>query len=77
MNYKTGKFAKANQRKQMYVYTDKWVEMHQTIQRLEHEIKYWMVEAECDHNRWISALEDLDKLRKLYASKPTKIKKTK
>lgn len=28
MNYKTGKFAKANQRKQMWVYVDKWVELH-------------------------------------------------
>ena len=61
---KTGKHAKANQRKQMYVYTDKWVEMHNKIAQLEHEALYWRVEAQTDHARWLGALEDLDKLRK-------------
>ena len=34
MNYKTGKFAKANQRKQMWVYVDKWVELHTELHNL-------------------------------------------
>jgi hypothetical protein len=71
---KTGAFAKANQRKQMWVYADKWVELHGTIQRLEHEIKYWMIEAECDHNRWLRALEELDAARKQLETRTTKKK---
>lgn len=62
MNYKTGKFAKANQRKQMWVYADKWVEMHEAIKRLEHEVNYWRIEAEVDHARWLGSLEDIDAL---------------
>lgn len=59
---KTGQFAKANQRKQMWVYADKWVEMHETIKRLEHEVNYWRIEAEVDNARWIGALKDIDAL---------------
>lgn len=63
--YKTG-MKKENQSKQMYVYTDKWVEMHNIIKQLEHDVNYWRIEAQCDHGRWLHALEDLDKLRKEY-----------
>lgn len=31
---KTGRHAKANQRKQMYVYVDKWVELHSELNKL-------------------------------------------
>ena len=31
---KTGQFAKANQRKQMWVYVDKWVELHTELHSL-------------------------------------------
>ncbi|CAB5238173.1 hypothetical protein UFOVP144_16 [uncultured Caudovirales phage] len=36
---KTGKFAKANQRKQMYVYVDKWVELHTELQELRKQVE--------------------------------------
>jgi hypothetical protein len=63
--YKTG-VKKEKQSKQMYVYTDKWVEMHNKIAQLEHEALYWRIEAQTDHARWMGALEDLDNLRKQY-----------
>lgn len=61
-NRKTG-LSKAEHRKQMYVYIDKWVEMHNTIERLEREVLYWRIEAETDHNRWIRQMEENEKLR--------------
>jgi hypothetical protein len=59
---KTG-VKKKDQRKQMYVYTDHWVAMHNKIQQLEHQLRYWMIEAETDHNRWLRALEEIESLR--------------
>ena len=35
------------------------------VERLEHQVKYWRIEAECDHGRWLHCLEDLEKLRSL------------
>jgi hypothetical protein len=32
--------------------------------RLEHQVNYWRIEAECDNARWLRCLEDLEKLRK-------------
>jgi len=57
------KTPKSKQRKQMYIYTDNWVEMHNKIERLEQEVKYWTIEATTDHNRWLGVLKELDKLR--------------
>lgn len=37
------------------------------VERLEHQVRYWRIEAECDHGRWLRCLEDLEKLR----SKPS------
>jgi hypothetical protein len=34
------------------------------VERLEHQVKYWRIEAECDNARWLRCLEDLEKLRK-------------
>ena len=31
---------------------------------LEGRVRYWRIEAECDHGRWLRCLEDLDNLRK-------------
>ena len=31
---------------------------------LEGRVRYWRIEAECDHGRWLRCLEDLEKLRK-------------
>ena len=61
---KADKLAMSPKRKQMWVYTDKWVELHQKIEQLEQQLKYMTIEANCDHNRWLSALEELDKVRK-------------
>ena len=30
---------------------------------LEGRVRYWRIEAECDHGRWLRCLEDLEKLR--------------
>lgn len=57
------KTSKSKQRKQMYIYTDNWVEMHNKIEQLEREVKYWMIEAKCDHDRWLGVLKELDELR--------------
>jgi hypothetical protein len=32
---------------------------------LTHKVRYWQVEAECDHGRWLRCLEDLEHLRRL------------
>ena len=37
------------------------------VERLDHQVRYWRIEAECDHGRWLRCLEDLEKLR----SKPS------
>lgn len=37
------------------------------VEGLEHQVRYWRIEAECDHGRWLRCLEDLEKLR----SKPS------
>ena len=34
------------------------------VERLEHQVNYWRIEAECDNARWLRCLEDLEKLRK-------------
>ena len=34
------------------------------VERLEHQVKYWRIEAECDNARWLRCLDDLEKLRK-------------
>ena len=31
---------------------------------LRHEVKYWRIEAQTDHARWLRCLEDLEKMRK-------------
>ena len=35
------------------------------IKMLEGRVRYWKIEAECDHGRWLRTLEDLEHLRKL------------
>ena len=34
------------------------------VERLEHQVRYWRIEAETDNARWLRCLEDLEKLRK-------------
>ena len=31
------------------------------VERLEHEVRYWKIEAKHDHERWLHALAELDK----------------
>jgi hypothetical protein len=33
------------------------------VEMLKGQVRYWKVEAECDHGRWLRCLEDLEKLR--------------
>lgn len=34
------------------------------VERLQHGVKYWQIEAETDHGRWLRALEEIETLRK-------------
>lgn len=34
------------------------------VERLEQQVKYWRIEAETDHARWLRVLEDVARLRK-------------
>ena len=61
---KADRLAATPKRKQMWVYKDKWVELHNEVQKLEHQVKYWRIESECNEGRWLSVLEEIDKLRK-------------
>ena len=61
-NRKTG-LKKSEQRKQMHVYTDKWVEMHNRITQLDHAHNYYRIEAKSFYEKWMCALEEIDKLR--------------
>lgn len=33
-------------------------------EHLQHEVNYWRIEAQTDHDRWLRAMEENDKLRK-------------
>jgi len=35
------------------------------VERLEHQVKYWRIEAEVDNARWLRCLQDLEELRAL------------
>jgi len=34
------------------------------VERLERLVNYWKIEANCDHDRWLRVLSDLDDLRR-------------
>ena len=34
------------------------------VERLDHQVRYWRIEAEVDNARWLRCLEDLENLRK-------------
>jgi len=34
------------------------------VERLNHKVNYYRIEAECDHGRWLRCLEELEQLRK-------------
>lgn len=61
---KADRLAATPKRKQVWVYQDKWVELHHEVQKLEQQVKYWRIESECNEGRWLSVLEEIDKLRK-------------
>ena len=33
------------------------------VERMEHQVRYWRIEAECDNARWLRCLQELDELR--------------
>lgn len=35
------------------------------VKMLEGRVRYWKIEAECDHGRWLRCLEDLEHMRNL------------
>lgn len=35
------------------------------VEMLEGRVRYWKIEAECDHGRWLRCLEDLEHMRNL------------
>ena len=35
------------------------------VSMLEGRVRYWKIEAECDHGRWLRCLEDLERIRNL------------
>lgn len=41
-----------------------WEHHKAEVERLEQQIKYWRIEAETDHARWLRVLEDVERLRK-------------
>ena len=42
---------------------EEYEKLKSEVERLEHQVRYWRIEAECDHGRWLRCLEDLEKLR--------------
>ena len=40
------------------------VRLKAEVERLDHQVRYWRIEAEVDNARWLRCLEDLEKLRK-------------
>jgi hypothetical protein len=41
-----------------------YVRLKAEVERLDHQVRYWRIEAEVDNARWLRCLEDLEKLRK-------------
>ena len=41
-----------------------YAQLKAEVERLEHQVRYWRIEAEVDNARWLRCLEDLEKLRK-------------
>lgn len=39
-------------------------ELSSENQRLKDQVRYWQIEAETDHGRWMRALEEIETLRK-------------
>jgi dimeric dUTPase (all-alpha-NTP-PPase superfamily) len=39
-------------------------ELSNENQRLKDQVRYWQIEADTDHGRWMRALEEIETLRK-------------
>lgn len=48
-----------------WVRNSDYLRLKSEVERLEHQVRYWRIEAECDHGRWLRCLEDLENLRKI------------
>jgi molybdopterin synthase catalytic subunit len=40
---------------------DAYARLKADVERLKHEVRYWKIEAEHDHERWLNVLAELDK----------------
>lgn len=47
-----------------YVLWRDYAKLKAEVERLEQQVQYWKIEAECDHGRWLRCLEELETLRK-------------
>lgn len=47
------------------VLSDENKQLKEEIKMLEGRVRYWKIEAECDHGRWTRTLEDLERIRNL------------
>ncbi len=47
-----------------YVRYEDYATMLAEVERLNHKVNYYRIEAECDHGRWLRCLEELEQLRK-------------
>ena len=48
-----------------YVEYADYARLKAEVSMLEGRVRYWRIEAECDHGRWLRCLEDLEHLRNL------------
>ena len=47
-----------------YVLHSDYARLKAEVERLERLVNYWKIEANCDHDRWLRVLADLDDLRR-------------
>lgn len=54
-----------NMGNQIRALADENARLKAEVEMLEGRVRYWKIEAECDHGRWLRCLEDLEHLRNL------------
>jgi len=54
-----------NMGNQIRALSDENARLKAEVSMLEGRVRYWKIEAECDHGRWLRCLEDLEHLRNL------------
>jgi hypothetical protein len=48
----------------VFVRYEDYASLKAEVERLERLVNYWKIEANCDHDRWLRVLADLDDLRR-------------